>query len=123
MGVVPHQAQPSRRPHRDRLSMLRPSKDKETMAYKFLVHAKEDHVGVAVEDIRAGEAVEGVCLEDDSTVTVKAIQEIPLGHKVSLTSLTEGAPVIKYGEPIGMASATIKPGEHVHVHNLKSARQ
>ncbi len=93
------------------------------MAYKFLVHAKEDHVGVAVEDIRAGEAVEGVYLEDDSTITMKAIQEIPLGHKISLTSLTEGAPVIKYGEPIGTASAIIKPGEHVHVHNLKSARQ
>ena len=93
------------------------------MAYKFVMHAKEDHVGVAVEDIRAGEAVEGVCLEDDSTVTVKAIQEIPLGHKISLTSLAMSAPVIKYGEPIGTASAIIKPGEHVHVHNLKSARQ
>ena len=92
------------------------------MAHKFLVHAKEDHVGVAVEDIRAGEAVEGVFLEDESTVTVKASQDIPLGHKIALTSLAEGAAVKEYGESIGKAVATIKPGEHVHVHNLKSAR-
>ncbi len=93
------------------------------MAYKFLAHAKEDHVGVAVENIRAGEAVEGCFLEDESTLTVKAIQDIPLGHKISLTALAEGEAVKKYGELIGKASATIKAGEHVHVHNLKSARQ
>ena len=29
-------------------------------------------------------------LEDESTVTVKAIQDIPLGHKISLTSLARG---------------------------------
>ncbi len=63
------------------------------MAHKFLVHAKEDHVGVAVEDIRAGEAVEGVFLDDESIVTVKAIQDIPLEHKIALTSLAEGAKV------------------------------
>ena len=92
------------------------------MAYKFLVHAKEDHVGVAVEDIRAGEAVEGVFLEDESTVTVKAIQDIPLGHKIALASIDQGMTVKKYGESIGKAVVSIKPGEHVHVHNLKSAR-
>ncbi|HXK27819.1 MAG TPA: UxaA family hydrolase [Candidatus Binatia bacterium] len=92
------------------------------MTHKFLVHAKEDDVGVAVENIRAGEVAEGVCLEDESTVTVKASQDIPLGHKIALTSLAEGAAVKEYGELIGKAVATIKPGEHVHVHNLKSAR-
>ena len=92
------------------------------MGHKFLVHVKEDHVGVAVEDIRGGEAVQGVCLADESTVTVMAGQDIPLGHKIALTSLTKGAVVKEYCESIGKAMATIKPGEHVHVHNLKSAR-
>jgi len=92
------------------------------MLHKFLVHAKGDSVGVAVEDIRAGEAAEGVILEDESTIKIKALQDIPLGHKIALTSLPEGAAVKKYGELIGKAVATIKPGEHVHVHNLKSAR-
>ena len=92
------------------------------MLHKFLVHAKGDSVGVAVEDIRAGEAAEGVILEDESTIKIKALQDIPLGHKIALTSIAEGMRVIKYGEPIGKAVAPIKPGEHVHVHNLKSAR-
>ncbi|MEW5935370.1 MAG: SAF domain-containing protein, partial [Bacillota bacterium] len=30
--------------------------------------------------------------------------------------------VIKYGVAIGVAERAIAPGEHVHVHNLKSAR-
>ncbi len=93
------------------------------MACKFLVHGKDDHVGVAVEEIRAGETVGGVFLEDNSTVAIKAIQDIPLGHKIALTSLAEGAAVKKYGESIGNAVAAIEAGEHVHVHNLKSARQ
>ena len=32
------------------------------MPHKFLVHAKDDSVGVAVEKIRAGETVEGIFL-------------------------------------------------------------
>ena len=48
----------------------------------FIVHAKKDQVGVAVQDIKQGEQLEGWCMEDDSTSTVKAAKEIPLGHKV-----------------------------------------
>lgn len=92
------------------------------MPHKFLVHAKEDSVGVAVEDIRAGEVAEGVILEDESTIKIKALQDIPLGHKIALTSIAQGATVTKYGELIGKAMAAIKPGEYVHTHNLKSAR-
>lgn len=92
------------------------------MLHKFLVHGKEDSVGVAVEDIRTGETAEGVILEDESTIKIKALQDIPLGHKIALTSIAQGATVIEYGESIGKAMAAIKPGEHVHTHNLKSAR-
>ncbi|MBI4282874.1 MAG: UxaA family hydrolase [Chloroflexi bacterium] len=92
------------------------------MLHKFLVHAKQDSVGIAVEDIRAGETVQGVVLDDESPVTVKALQDIPLGHKIALISMTQGATVREYGEPIGKVVVSIKPGEHVHVHNLKSTR-
>lgn len=93
------------------------------MAYKFLVYARQDHVGVAIEDIQAGETAEGFFLEDNSTATVEATQDIPLGHKISLFDLEQGAAVTKYGETIGKASAMIKAGDHVHVHNLESTRQ
>ena len=92
------------------------------MPHKFLVHAPHDSVGVAITDIHAGDTVEGVVLEDNSVVTVVAVQNIPLGHKIALTSLSPGAKVIKYNEPIGIAKMAIRAGEHVHVHNLKSAR-
>ncbi|MBI4520782.1 MAG: UxaA family hydrolase [Gemmatimonadetes bacterium] len=92
------------------------------MGHKFLVHAPGDSVGVAVEPIRGGETVEGVVLEDDSTVRLKAADDIPLGHKIALAAVKPGDPVVKYGEPVGRATAAIAPGTHVHAHNLKSAR-
>ena len=92
------------------------------MPHKFLVHAPHDSVGVAINDIRAGETIQGVVLEDDSVVNVAAVQDVPLGHKIALAPLVAGAKVVKYDVTIGVATAAIKPGEHVHVHNLKSAR-
>lgn len=42
------------------------------------------------------------------------------GHKYARFAIAKGAQVIKYGFPIGIASAHIKAGEHVHTHNLKT---
>jgi (2R)-sulfolactate sulfo-lyase subunit alpha len=88
----------------------------------FIVHAKNDQVGVAVRDIADGERLEGWCMEDDSTLTVTAHREIPLGHKVAIAEIKQGERVIKYGMPIGNATADITVGDHVHTHNLKTAR-
>lgn len=43
------------------------------------------------------------------------------GHKYALCDIKMGQQVIKYGFPIGVATADIKKGEHVHSHNLKTA--
>ena len=43
------------------------------------------------------------------------------GHKYALTDIPKGAPVIKYGNPIGYATCDIRAGEHVHSHNLATA--
>ena len=40
------------------------------------------------------------------------------GHKYALRAIGAGENVIKYGMPIGHATAAIAPGEHVHTHNL-----
>ena len=92
------------------------------MPHKFLVHAPHDSVGVAITDIHAGETIDGVVLENNSLVSVSAVQDVPLGHKIALAPLAAGAKVVKYDVTIGIATAAIKSGEHVHVHNLKSAR-
>jgi altronate hydrolase len=43
---------------------------------------------------------------------------IPAGHKVAVRAVAGGQPVRRYGQIIGFAKRPIKPGEHVHVHNL-----
>ncbi len=93
------------------------------MSIKYVVHDKEDNVGVAIEDIRKDEEVEGVFLKDNSRAPViKAINDIPLGHKIALTDLNVGQKIIKYGRPVGLVFKPIRKGEHVHIHNVKSIR-
>ena len=92
------------------------------MQHKFLIHDAKDNVGVAVADIKAGEKVMGVVLDGGGPVEVEAKNDIPLGHKIALTELNSGAAVIKYGVQIGKTTQSVARGQHVHVHNLKSAR-
>lgn len=92
------------------------------MQHKFLIHNQNDNVGVAVADITAGESARGVILEDGSSIEVEAKDNIPLGHKVALRPVDAGAWIIKYGVEIGVTTRQINKGEHVHIHNLKSAR-
>lgn len=40
------------------------------------------------------------------------------GHKYALRDIAQGENVIKYGNPIGHATAPIKAGDHVHTHNV-----
>ena len=43
--------------------------------------------------------------------------KIPAGHKVAISQINSGSPIIKYGQIIGFASKDIQPGDHVHTHN------
>ena len=74
----------------------------------------EDNVAVALKDLPAG----SVHLQDGSSVTLD--KDIPRGHKFALRSLKEGERVIKYGAPIGVATAPIPGGSLVHTHNMKT---
>jgi (2R)-sulfolactate sulfo-lyase subunit alpha len=89
----------------------------------FLVHASSDTVGVVVsEDAAAGRELSGWVMETDSTVAVRAVEAIPLGHTLALRDIAKGETVVKYGHDIGRAVADIPRGRHVHVHNLKTKR-
>ena len=92
------------------------------MKHKFLVHRRGDHVGVAVVDIERGERVQGVFMDDDSTVDVEAEAPVPLGHKIAIADVVGDEPVIEYGIPIGTSIEGFSTGAYVHTHNLKSAR-
>ena len=43
------------------------------------------------------------------------------GHKYARCEIKKGAPVIKYGMPIGVATEDIEMGAHVHSHNMKTS--
>lgn len=89
---------------------------------QFLVHEHSDNVGVATVDIEGGEVAKGLYMDTQAPVEVRAVNEIPLGHKVALRDFKTGDTVIKYGHDIGRVTAAIQAGEHVHIHNLKTKR-
>ncbi len=89
----------------------------------FLVHEAKDSVGViVVEGIQAGQELSGWVMETDETITVKSLNDIPIGHKMALVDLHAGDTVIKYSHDIGKVVAGVKKGGHVHVHNVKTKR-
>ena len=89
----------------------------------FVVHDEKDSVGVVViEGVKAGQDLTGWIMNQDKTITVKALNDIPIGHKLALREIPSGATVIKYGHDIGRAVANINAGEHAHVHNIKTKR-
>ncbi len=89
----------------------------------FLVHAASDTVGVVVtEDAVSGKELIGWIMETDETITITAMDDIPLGHKLALSDIKKGETIIKYGHDIGKAVADIPQGHHAHVHNVKTKR-
>jgi altronate hydrolase len=66
---------------------------------------------VAVAPLAAGDQISF----GDCRLTV--LDSIPAGHKVSLVRIPVGAPIRKYGQPIGVATRDIQAGSHVHGHN------
>ncbi len=71
-----------------------------------------DNVAVATIRLSRGQPISA------AGVTITPRTDIAPGHKVALQSIPEGQPVVKYGQPIGLATAAIEPGDHVHLHNL-----
>ena len=88
----------------------------------YIVHGKNDTVGVLTVDIKKGQSLRGWNMATNKTLRARAAQNIPLGHKIALIDTGKGERIIKYDEAIGTASRSIKKGQHVHTHNLKTAR-
>jgi len=78
---------------------------------------EQDNVAVLLEDAQAGDWVE----VGGQKVVLR--EDIPFGHKVALRPIARGEEVLKYGQPIGLATHPIAPGEHVHVHNVRGTKR
>jgi (2R)-sulfolactate sulfo-lyase subunit alpha len=93
------------------------------MDIHFVVHDENDSVGVVVlEGVKAGDRLNGWIMDQDKIIVHQAVSDIPIGHKLAIKPLGKGDTAIKYGVDIGRVVAPIQPGEHVHVHNLKTKR-
>lgn len=85
-----------------------------------LMLSEKDNVATLLEDVAAGTEV--LVRLGSKTDTVNARENIPFGFKIAVSDIARGADIIKYGEPIGIASSDIKRGDMVHVHNLEGGR-
>jgi hypothetical protein len=81
-----------------------------------LVISDRDNVATALRALEPGLRLEL------GTAEVSVREPVPSGHKIALRPIHVGDAVIKYGSPIGLATAEIPAGAHVHTHNLASTR-
>jgi altronate dehydratase small subunit len=82
---------------------------------RLLLLNEADNVFVLRGRVAAGERV---ALE--AGVGAPLPRDLPLAHKIARRPIAEGQRIIKYGAPIGVATADIAAGQHVHVHNVRS---
>jgi altronate hydrolase len=71
-----------------------------------------DDVAVALRELTAGERLAA----GDTPLEIR--ETIAFGHKLALRDLPAGAKVLKFGWPIGILTANVRAGDHVHSHNL-----
>ena len=90
------------------------------MACKAIVISEQDNVATLIAGGEAGHETGLAGAVSDGAITL--VSEVPAGHKVATSPIAKGEQVIKYGHAIGSATADIRPGEHVHVHNMESNR-
>ena len=89
----------------------------------LIIHDEKDNVAVVVIDrISKNQECNAWIMENDKSAKVQSINEIPLGHKIALIDLKEGDTILKYGHDIGKVVKSIKKGDHVHVHNVKTKK-
>ncbi len=81
---------------------------------RLLQLSPKDNVCAVAVPIKAGERIE---IRGQSVIIS---QPLPMGFKVANQPIAMGEKVLKYGAPLGTATADIAIGELVHTHNLKS---
>lgn len=81
---------------------------------RLILLLPDDNVLVARKAIAQGSAI---TIAGQSHVLAASID---MGHKLARCAIATGEPIVKYGATIGTATCAIAPGDHVHLHNVKS---
>jgi altronate hydrolase len=78
----------------------------------FILDEALDNVGIAMDALAVGDVV------SVGGESLRVRTAVPAGHKIALVDIEIGDSIRKLGHTIGVATAPIGAGEHVHVHNL-----
>lgn len=76
-----------------------------------------DNVAVVIDDNGLQEG----CVINIGNCEITLSGTVKRGHKFALDYIPQGTKVIKYGFPIGVATADIRPGDWIHSHNMATA--
>lgn len=85
------------------------------MAQAYQIHAN-DNVATMLEESDAGE----VNIVGAASCSMLLSRPVKMGHKIALSDIKTGDPVIKYGVRIGHTTRDVRRGDWVHLHNLAS---
>ncbi len=90
------------------------------MAIEAIILHPTDNTAVAVTGLPEGKELD---LKAGSELRhVKLVEPITYQHKFCVAPIKKGEKVLKYGQVIGVATADIRAGEHVHIHNMVGLR-
>ena len=89
------------------------------MARCFQIH-RSDSVATLLDGVQTAPMTLRVLGSTDGQTEVTAAEPITQAHKIALRDIRAGEPIVKFGVVIGAASADIRAGQWVHLHNCTS---
>lgn len=92
------------------------------MAKRALLMAEADDVATVIEAVCAGDTVAVETKQGEAVEELVSAHDIPRFHKIALRDMAAHDIVHKYGQVIGEATAPIKRGDYVHIHNIESIK-
>jgi altronate dehydratase len=93
---------------------MKPTTDQIPMTQVVIQLHENDNVAIAKQDLKPD-----ILLTHMKQPPIRLVDTIPAGHKITLTGLSAGEAVLRYGQVIGRAAVDLQPGQHVHTHNLE----
>jgi hypothetical protein len=76
-----------------------------------------DNVATMLDDAEANSVVK---VFGDDSLTLKLAEHVKLGHKIALRDIRRSQAIVKFGVAVGAATADIRAGQWVHLHNCAS---
>lgn len=89
-----------------------PSERESTKKMAYIRLDRSDNVVVATSELSRDDVI------DLGQGNIHPRTSIAPGHKIAISAIATGEMIVKYGQPIGIATMEIEPGDHVHTHNL-----